>query len=192
MHIPIEVSARHIHLTAADIAVLFGEGYILGKHRVISQPGQFSSVEKVIIKGPKGEMAGVRVVGPARKKTQVELSMTDCRTLGVEAMLRVSGDLTGTPGGVTIIGPKGEITLIEGVIVPQRHLHIEPEYAEALGLTHGDTIAVKVEGERAVTLHNVAVRSREGIDALALHIDTDEGNTAGVIKPTYASFIGKE
>lgn len=192
MHIPVEVSARHLHLRAQDIAALFGEGYQLGEHRAVSQPGQFASVEQVTLRGPRGEISGVRIVAPARAQTQIELSMTDCRTLGVPAMLRVSGDVAGTPGGVTIIGPRGEVTPEEGVMVPLRHLHIEPEYAAGLGVKHLDTIAVKIEGERAVTLHNVVVRSREEQDALSLHLDTDEGNAAGIIKLTYATFLHKE
>lgn len=192
MYIPVEVSARHVHCTRADIETLFGSGVALTSYRGISQPGQFASNERLTLRGPKSEIRDVRVVGPAREQTQVELSVTDARMLGVQPEFRVSGDLAGTGGGLTLVGPGGTIALTSGVIIALRHLHIEPEYAKALGVTHLDRIAVEITGDRGVTLHNVVVRSREGIDALALHLDTDEGNAAGIMKPTHARFIQKE
>jgi putative phosphotransacetylase len=192
MDIPVEVSAHHVHLTAQDIATLFGAGHALTHFKEVSQPGQFASKETVVLRGPKGEISGVRIVGPARERTQVELSLTNCRTMGVDPVFRVSGELDGAGGGVAIVGPNGEVEVQEGVIVALRHLHIEPAKAAELGVRHLDRITVRIGGERGVTLHHVVVRSREGFDALALHLDTDEGNAAGVRGPVTARFIEME
>lgn len=175
----VEVSARHIHLSRADMDTLFGEGSELHPIKDLSQPGQFASEERVTLKGPKGT-AGVRVLGPLRKETQIELSLTDARTLGVKAMVRESGDLEGTNGGLTIIGPKGEVTVERGVIAAKRHIHMTPADAEAFGVANGDVVAVKIVTDgRSVVFADTVVRVSENFK-LAMHIDTDEANAAAI------------
>ncbi|MBI5466206.1 MAG: phosphate propanoyltransferase [Candidatus Kerfeldbacteria bacterium] len=176
--VTIEVSARHVHLSQEHLAKLFGAGSELHLARQISQPGQFAAEEKVTIVGPKGKLA-CRVVGPLRPATQVELSVTDCRLLGLPVALRVSGTLAGTPGA-RLEGKAGSVELEQGVIVAQRHLHINPTQARAWGLKHGDVISIKIDGARPVTWHDVFVCSREGVDELSFMIDTDEANAAGL------------
>lgn len=172
----VEVSARHVHLAQQDFETLFGKGTEMHVAKKISQPGQFAADEVVTVIGSKGQLRA-RLVGPARSETQVELAHSDCRAIGVEPALRVSGTLEGTPG-VVLEGPQGRLVLRRGVIVAQRHLHIAPEQAHDWGIQHGDIISVRVPGVRAVTFHNVFVRSREAIDALSFMIDVDEANAA--------------
>ncbi len=175
----VEVSARHIHLSRADMDVLFGEGSELHPIKDLSQPGQFASEEKVTLKGPKGT-AGVRVLGPLRKETQVELSLTDARSLGVKAQIRESGDLEGTTGGLTIVGPKGEIAIDRGVIAAKRHIHMTPEDAAEFGVNNGDIVAVKIETNgRSVVFADTVIRVSPNY-RLAMHIDTDEANAAAI------------
>lgn len=175
----VEVSARHIHLTQEDMDVLFGKGSQLHPKKDLSQPGQYASEEKVTLKGPKGELK-VTVLGPLRSKTQVELSLTDARTLGVKAMIRESGDLEGTTGGLTLVGPCGEKTIDTGVIAAKRHIHMTPADAENYGVKNGDVVAVKVETpDRSVIFGDTVIRVSSSY-ALAMHIDTDEANGAGV------------
>lgn len=174
----IEVSARHVHLSRQHADALFGKGYELKAAKGISQPGQFAAKESVTVVGPKGQLT-CRVVGPERSETQVELAVTECKKLGLPVAMRVSGNLKGTAGGM-LLGPKGQVTLKQGVIVAQRHLHVSPKEAKALGVTHGDVISVKTFGTRPVTFHGVAVRSREGTDKLSFMLDTDEANAAGL------------
>lgn len=177
--VPVEVSARHVHLTQAHLEHLFGAGHELRQRESISQPGQFAAHETVVVVGPQGELTA-RIVGPVRAESQVELTATECRLLGLPVVLRVSGELAGTPG-CRLRGPQGEVTLHEGVVVPQRHLHIAPALASAWGLKHGDTISVRTQGSRPVTFHDVYVRSREGVDELSFMLDTDEANAAGLV-----------
>ncbi len=176
--VPVEVSARHVHLSGPHLAALFGPSATLHTSKVISQPGQFAAEEKVDVVTPKGKLT-VRVVGPVRAETQVELAASDCLKLGLPTVLRVSGTLEGTPG-VTLDGPYGTVEVRQGVIVAQRHLHISPTAAAAWHLKHGDVISVRTVGTRPVTFHNVFVRSRAGIDELSFMIDTDEANAAGL------------
>ena len=184
----VEVSARHIHLSRADMDVLFGEGSELHPIKYLSQPGQYASEEKVTLKGPKGT-AGVRVLGPLRKETQVELSLTDARSLGVKAMIRESGVLDGTTGGLTIVGPKGEIALDRGVIAAKRHIHMTPADAAEYGVQDKDVVSVKVETNgRALTFGDVVVRVSEKF-SLAMHIDTDESNAACAVNGTMGELI---
>lgn len=180
MKIPIEISARHLHLAQHDLDILFGPNYELSVYKEISQPNQFASEEKVKLIGPKGELNNVRIVGPIRKETQIELSITDCYYLGIEPNIAISGDLDNSSGGVKVKGVAGEINLNKGVIVAKRHLHISPKQAKEAGLKHLDNVSVKIFGKRELIFNNVAVRSRKGIDNLALHLDTDEANAAGV------------
>lgn len=172
--VPVEVSARHLHLSQEDQDALFGPGYEMHIIKDLSQTGQWAAEEKVTVKGPKGEMR-VRVLGPCRKRTQVELARTDCFALGIDAANRLSGDLDGTPG-CTVVGPKGELEIGEGVIVPLRHIHISDDEAAARGLSHGDIRSVTVGGKRGATFHEVHVRVHPSF-RLAMHLDTDEGNT---------------
>jgi len=184
----VEVSARHIHLSRADMDVLFGEGSELHPIKDLSQPGQYASEEKVTLKGPKGT-AGVRVLGPLRKETQVELSLTDARSLGVKAQIRESGDLEGTTGGLTIVGPKGEIAIDRGVIAAKRHIHMTPEDAAEFGVNNGDIVAVKIETNgRSVVFADTVIRVSPNY-SLAMHIDTDESNAACAFGEVYGEII---
>ena len=178
---PIEISARHIHVSASDVEKLFGAGATLTPLKKISQPDQFLARERVVLRGPKGEIPNVAIVGPARKETQVELSKTDAVRLGVsETPIAVSGAIAESVGGLTLVGSTGTVQLSRGVMIAQRHLHVSPDEAQRLGLQHGDRISIRTNAARPITFHDVAVRSREGIDSLAFHIDTDEANAAGL------------
>ena len=174
----VETSARHIHVTEEQIAILYGEGYQLTPKKDLSQPGQFVCEEKLTIVGPRSEIKA-SILGPARKAAQVELSLTDARTIGVDALIRESGDIEGT-AGVKLIGPKGEITIDKGVIAAKRHIHMTPADAQNYGVNNGDIVSVKVEtSERSLVFGDTVVRVRDDF-ALAMHIDTDEGNAAGI------------
>lgn len=175
MKVPVEVSARHVHLSQEDQDALFGEGYEMGKMKDLSQHGQWAGEDKVTVRGSRGEM-DVRVLGPCRKATQVEISKTSCLRLGIEPVLRVSGDHEGTPG-CTLVGPKGEVEIKSGVIVAKRHIHLSGEQAAERGLEDGQTVSVHVGGDRGTTFHNVILRTNPDFD-LHLHLDTDEGNAA--------------
>ena len=177
----IETSARHVHVTEADLKVLFGENATLTFKKALSQPGQFACEERVTLVGPKKQIANVSILGPVRSATQVEVSATDARTLGVDIAIRESGDLKGTPG-CKIVGPCGEIDLVEGVIVAKRHIHMTPEDAVELNLTDKQIVSVKVVNEyRSIVFGDVVVRVRADFSK-AMHIDTDESN-AGFIAP---------
>lgn len=176
--IPVGVSARHVHLSQADLATLFGEGYSLTPKKDLSQPGQFAAEETVQVIGSKKSFPSVRILGPVRSNTQVELSLTDCFTIGVNAPVRESGDIEGS-GSVKLVGPKGEVTLCEGVIVAARHIHMHPDDAKTFGVADKQKVSVKTEGERALVMENVVVRVRDDF-ALEMHIDTDEANAAGL------------
>lgn len=177
----IETSARHVHVTEADLKVLFGENATLTFKKALSQPGQFACEERVTLVGPKKQIANVSILGPVRSATQVEVSATDARTLGVDIAIRESGDLKGTPG-CKIVGPCGEIDLAEGVIVAKRHIHMTPEDAVELNLTDKEIVSVKVVNEyRSIIFGDVVVRVRSDFSK-AMHIDTDESN-AGFVAP---------
>ncbi|HEY8363457.1 MAG TPA: phosphate propanoyltransferase [Tissierellaceae bacterium] len=176
--LPIALSNRHVHLSQKDLDILFGEGYQLTKLRDLSQPGQFACEEKVDLVGPKKTIKGVRILGPVRSKTQVEISISDAITLGVEPVVRNSGDLAGTPG-VKIVGPKGEIDLEEGVIVAARHIHMHTNDAPEFGVKDKDIVSVKVDGVRGLIFNNVLVRVSDE-SQLEMHVDIEEGNAAGV------------
>ena len=173
----IETSARHIHLTCEHVDVLFGAGHVLTNKKDLSQPGQFACEEKVELVGPKGTLK-VSVLGPERKATQVELSYTDARTLGLKNVpVRESGDIAGTPG-LKLVGPCGEVEISEGVIIAKRHIHMTSSDAAAFGVADKQIVSVKVEGDRGLVFGNVVVRVNDSF-ALAMHIDTDECNAAG-------------
>ena len=173
----IGLSNKHLHLKEADIETLFGKGHTLTPMKDLVQPGQFACEEKVDIAGPKGTLKGIRVLGPARPETQVELSMTDARTIGIKAPVKESGKLDNTPG-CKIIGPAGEVDLDHGVIVALRHVHLSPAQALAAGVKDKQIISIKIAGERGLIFDNVLVRSGEGHES-EIHLDTDEGNAAG-------------
>ena len=176
--IPIEVSAHHVHLAQADVEKLFGAGHQLTPEHELSQPGQFACAEKVDLIGPKGKIANVRVLGPTRKETQVEIAMTEQFKLGVQSPIRESGNLANTPG-ITLQGPAGSAVLERGVICAQRHIHMSPEDAMGFRLRDRYVVRVRIEGEREVTYGDVVVRVNPAY-RLAMHIDTDEGNAANL------------
>ncbi len=183
--VPVEISARHVHLSESDKNILFGVEHDLVKYKNVSQPNQFATVETVEIKGPKNSIKNVRIIAPLREETQVEIAATDTYALGIDMpKVEASGNLNDSSGNLEIIGPAGKIKLTKGVILAQRHLHIEPELALKNNLKHGDVISVLIEGNRSVVFNNVLVRSRKGKDELSFQIDTDEGNAAGIDKNT--------
>jgi putative phosphotransacetylase len=176
--IPVEVSARHLHLSVADLERLFGVGAKLTHYKDLSQPGQFACNEQVDLIGPKGTIAKVRVLGPTRPESQVEISITDARKLGVEPFLRHSGDTKGTPGA-TLRGPKGEVVLDHGIIIALRHMHCDPANAATFGLKDKDVVSIRVGGARGVVFDQVLARVHKDF-ALSVHVDTDEGNAAAL------------
>lgn len=176
--VPIGVSARHIHLTREHVELLFGPGYELTEWKPLSQPGQYAASETVAVYGPKGSFSKVRILGPARSLTQLEISRTDAFTLGIPAPVRESGRIENTPG-VRIVGPAGEVTVDQGVIVAARHIHFHTTDAEKWGIRDKQMLRVRVGGERGLVFENVLARVSDSY-ALDMHIDTDEGNAAGV------------
>lgn len=180
----IETSARHVHVTKEALEILFGEGYELTNKKDLSQPGQFACVERVNVVGPKRELANVSILGPVRSACQVEISATDARSIGVDAVIRESGDIAGTPG-CKLVGPKGEVELKEGVIVAKRHIHMTPADAEKFGVKDKEIVSVKAESAvRGCTFDDVVIRVSDKF-ALAMHIDTDESNAAFGVKEGY-------
>lgn len=174
----VEISARHVHVTKEDLAILFGEGHTLTNKKNLSQPGQFACEEKVMIVGPKGSLKA-SILGPERKATQVELSLTDARSIGVKAAIRESGDIDGTEG-CKLVGPAGEIEISEGVIAAKRHIHMTPADAEKYSLEDKQVVRVKLPtAGRALIFDDVVVRVSDSF-SLAMHIDTDEANAAAV------------
>lgn len=176
--IPVGVSNRHIHLSQDDLTILFGEGYQLTKLKDLSQPGQCACKETVTICGPKGAIEKVRILGPVRSKTQIEILKGDCFKLGVIAEPKLSGDLQGTPG-ITIIGPKGSVLTKEGVIVAQRHIHMTPEDANHFGVYDGQVVSVQIDGPRGGIFNHVAIRANDE-STLEFHIDMEEANAMDI------------
>ena len=178
MKVKIEVSARHIHLCQEDMEKLFGEDYKLKKIKDLSQPGQYACKEVLRVVGLKNLIDDVRVIGPCRSRTQVEVSKTDGYFLGDVPPLRVSGDVVGS-SPVKLVGPKGEVNLKEGMIVAMRHIHISDKEAEKLGLKDGQMVSMVCSGERGLVFNNVVVRAKKAY-RLVFHVDTDEGNAGDV------------
>jgi putative phosphotransacetylase len=176
--VPIGVSARHIHLTEAHIEKLFGAGFKIRKFKVLSQPGQFAAEETVTISGSKGHIDKVRILGPARPNSQIEISRTDAFLLGINPPVRESGNLEGTPG-LKVIGPVGEVELEQGVIIAARHIHFHTSDAVKWGISNKQMLRVKLNGARPLILEDVIAKVAD-VYTLNLHIDTDEGNAAGV------------
>lgn len=184
----VETSARHVHVTQEHLEILFGKGHELTKKKDLSQPGQFACEERVTVVGPKKELANVSILGPVRPETQVELSATDARSIGISAPIRESGDIAGS-GACKLIGPSGEIEISEGVIVAKRHIHLTPSDAEELGVTDKQVVWVKVETpERSAILGDVVCRVSEKY-ARAMHIDTDESNAIGAPRELYGTIV---
>ena len=188
--VPVGISVRHIHLSRADVDRLFGRNYQLTPKKQLSQPGQYACEECLDVIGPKGELKKVRILGPERKATQIELAQTDCRNIGVTAPVRSSGHTAGTPG-ITLRGPLGEITVPEGVIIADRHLHMSEGEAAAFGLKDGDHGRIQVDGVKPGVLGNVLVRAGKG-HSLDLHIDTDDGNAFLLRQGQLVTVLDKE
>lgn len=189
MEVLVETSARHVHVTKEVLETLFGKGYELTKKKDLSQPGQFASNERVDVVGPKKTLSGVSILGPVRPETQVELSLTDARSIGVAAPVRESGDIAGS-GACKLVGPCGEVELPEGVIAAKRHIHMTTADAAAMGLADKQVVSVKVPSGngRALIFGDVVVRVSDKY-ALAMHIDTDESNAAGVAPGTMGEIL---
>ena len=181
MEVLVETSARHMHVTQEVLETLFGKGYELTKKKDLSQPGQFACAERVDVIGPKKTLAGVSILGPVRPETQVELSLTDARSIGVVAPIRESGDIAGS-GACKLVGPCGEVELAEGVIVAKRHIHMTCADAARMGLEDKQVVSVKVPSDGRETIFGDVVVRVSDKYALAMHIDTDESN-AGCVAP---------
>ena len=176
----VETSARHVHVTKEHLEILFGKGYELTVKKMLSQPGQYAAEERVTVVGSKKELANVSILGPCRKATQVELSLTDARSIGVAAPVRESGDIVGS-GACKLVGPKGEVEITEGVIAAKRHIHMTPADAAQFGVKDSEVVSVKIDSDgRTLTFSDVVVRVSDSY-ALAMHIDTDESNAAGCV-----------
>ena len=187
MKVPVGVSARHIHLTQQDVEKLFGEGYQLTKKKEL-MGGQFAANEQCTVVGLKlRAIENVRILGPVRKQSQVEISATDARTLGVNAPLRESGDTKGS-APIALVGPKGVLYLDEGCIVAARHIHMTPAQAASVSLHNGDYVSVRMGDERGAVLDHVKIRVDESF-SLEMHIDTDEANACQVKQGDLASII---
>ncbi len=172
--VPVGISARHVHLSGEHVEMLFGTGYRLTPIKALSQPGQFACEEQVAVCGPAGTLPKVRILGPERRQSQVEMAFSDCRVLGVQPPVRTSGDLKGTPG-IVLKGPKGEVVLSEGVIIADRHIHMTPEDALWFGVSDQDRVRVMADGPKGGVLDQVLIRvTRES--RLDFHLDTDDAN----------------
>ena len=176
----VDASGRHVHLSRKELDALFGTGYELTKAKDLSQPGQYASKERLTVVGPKGAFHNVVILGPVRKESQVEVSLTDCLQLGVKAPIRESGDIEGTPGIVLVNGDKS-VSLDKGLIVAKRHVHMTPEDAEKMGVKNHDIVKVKVEGARPLIFDDVVIRVSPKF-ATYMHIDYDEANACGFSK----------
>lgn len=184
----VETSARHVHLTEADMETLLGKGNTLTVKKMLSQPGQFASNERITLVGPKSSIANVLILGPTRPATQVEISLTDARALGISVPVRESGDIKGS-AGVKLVGPAGEVEIAEGAIAAKRHIHLDPATAEELGVSDKQIVSAKVDTNgRSLIFGDVVVRVNANF-APAVHIDTDEANAAGCSGEVYAEII---
>lgn len=184
----IEVSARHVHVTTEDLETLFGKGYQLTPKKDLSQPGQYAAAERVDLVGPRSTLKNVSILGPVRQASQVEVSMSDARTLGLNPSIRESGNIDGTIG-VQLVGPAGTVTLDKGLIVAKRHVHLTPEAAEAQGVVNGQVVEIKVHtDDRSMTFGDVVIRVSEKF-APAMHIDTDEANAAGITSTAWGEIV---
>lgn len=176
--IPVGVSNRHLHLSQSHLELLFGQGYSLKILKNLTQTGQFAAEETLTLQGPKGEISKVRILGPVRPETQIEISMTDSFKLGIKAPVRESGQIDNTPGA-TLLGPAGSVVLEKGVIIASRHIHMHTSDAEKFQVSNGQVVAIATHGPRAVIFRNVVIRVRHDF-VLDFHLDTDEANAAGI------------
>lgn len=184
----VEISARHVHVSEEHLAILFGEGYKLTPKKELSQPGQFACEERVDLVGERGTLKNVTILGPTRPFSQVEITSTEARTLGVKALIRESGLIDGT-FGCTLVGPQGSVVLDKGVIVAKRHIHVTPSEAAVYGVSDKEIIMVKVTSDdRSLIYGDVVVRVSEKF-AAAMHIDTDEANAAGLSGAVFGEII---
>lgn len=188
--VPVGVSARHMHVTKEHMAVLFGPGSELTVYKPISQPGQFAANEQVTLVGPKGTIERVRILGPYRRNTQIELAPSDARRLGIDPPIRRSGDVAGTPG-VTVIGPRGRLELAEGCIIAERHIHMTPADALAYRVKDGEKVKVRVDGGKGGIMDHVMIRVRDDFK-LEMHIDTDDANGFGIANGSRLAIIREE
>ena len=184
----VETSARHIHLSREAVDILFGEGYQLTNKKELSQPGQYACAEKLLVVGPKGSLKA-SILGPTRNASQVEISLTDARSIGVTAPIRESGDIKGS-GACKLVNPENgaELELSEGVIAAKRHIHLTPEAAAEMGVVDKEIVSVKIESERTAILGDVVVRVSPSF-APAMHIDTDEANAACAFGVIYGEIV---
>ena len=182
----VETSARHVHLSQEAIDILFGKGYTLTNKKDLSQPGQFACEEKVEVIGPKGSLK-MSILGPARPASQVEISLSDARTLGVKAPVRESGDIAGTPGCTIKVGDN-TVEIAEGIIVAKRHIHFTPDEAAEFGVSDKEIVKVKIDAGRPLIFDDVVVRVNKNFSA-AMHIDTDECNAAGAAGEVYGEIV---
>lgn len=185
----VEVSARHVHLSRADLDALYGKDYELTLKKELSQPGQYACEERVRVIGPKGEFPAISILGPVRPATQVELSLGDARSIGVKAPVRESGDIAGS-GACKLVGPAGEIEIAEGVIAAKRHIHATTADAAKMGVENGEIVSVEIPSSngRNLVFGDVVVRVSDSY-ALAMHIDTEESNAAGMAPNTIGKVI---
>ena len=178
VEIPVGISNRHVHLSQPDVEALFGKGYVLTPFKPLRQPGQFAAQECITVVGPKGSLTNVRVLGPTRPVSQLEISRADCFALGIKAPVRESGQLDSS-GSALLIGPEGHVELRSQVICAWRHIHMSAQDARQLNVTNGQKVSVRSRGERQLTFDEVVVRVRDDF-ALEFHIDTEEANAAGL------------
>lgn len=183
----VEASARHVHVSKEDLAKLFGEGYQLHNKFELSQPGQYATEERVRIEGPRGAIDRVSILGPERPVTQVEISLTDARVLGISPPIRESGDIAGS-SPVTLAGPAGKVELSEGAIAAKRHIHLTPDIAAQHGLADKQIVSVKVGGERGLIFDEVVCRVNASFSP-AMHIDIDENNAAALSGKVFGEII---
>ena len=188
--IPIEVSARHIHLSQKDLEELFGVNYKLKVLKKLSQFGEFAAEETLTINSGSKKIDNVRIIGPARKNTQIEISHADARFLNINPPIRISGDIENTPG-IRLINQKKEILINKGVIIPMRHIHCNPKEAKELGFKDGMLVSVRTNSIKPVTFHNIVIKIKENY-SLCLHLDVEEGNAAGILNSGKGVILGIE
>jgi putative phosphotransacetylase len=188
--VEVGISNKHVHLSEADLAILFGAGHKLTLKKELKQPGQYAAEELVDVTGPKGTLKGIRVLGPTRKESQVELAMTDARTVGLSLPVRESGVLDGSPG-VKLTGPAGTVDIPKGAIIALRHIHLSPAQATEAGVKDKDWVTVKTSGTRPLIFEDVLIRAGDA-HTREIHVDTDEGNAAGLKNDDVVEIIGKK
>ena len=186
-YIPVGVSNRHVHLSQRELDILFGANYLLTSIKELSQPGQYACKEMITICGPKGVIEKVRILGPVRKQTQVEVLASDCFKLGIKTEPRLSGDLVGT-AGLTLIGAKGSVQIKEGVVIAKRHIHMLPTDASKFGVQDGQDVKVEITGPRGGIFDQVSIRVTNE-SKLEFHLDTEEANALGVTSKTIIKIV---